>query len=316
MGKSGHIARKIASTLASTGTPAYFVHPAEASHGDLGMVSAGDVFIAISYSGESDELLQIVPLVKRRGAKLIAHHRQARIGARARGRRAPRRRASRRKPARSTSRPPRAPPRRSRSATRSRWRCSTRAASRATISRAPIRAARCRARRCAARGATSCARGEDVARVQSGATRRCRRCRDDARAHGHDRGASTQPARCAASSPTATCAARSRRAPTSSGARVGDVMTAGPRTIRAGRARGRSGADHGDAQGQPAAGGRRARRAGRRAQHARPVPRQGDLKAGVRQESAQGAARAPDDLRRRRRAHRRHALLRRRAARS
>ena len=72
MGKSGHIARKIASTLASTGTPAYFVHPAEASHGDLGMIEAGDVFIAISYSGASEELLQIVPLVKRRGAKLIA----------------------------------------------------------------------------------------------------------------------------------------------------------------------------------------------------------------------------------------------------
>ena len=72
IGKSGHIARKIASTMASTGTPAYFVHPAEASHGDLGMVESGDVFIAISYSGASDELLQIVPLVKRRGAKLIA----------------------------------------------------------------------------------------------------------------------------------------------------------------------------------------------------------------------------------------------------
>jgi arabinose-5-phosphate isomerase len=72
MGKSGHIARKIASTLASTGTPAYFVHPAEASHGDLGMIANGDVFVAISYSGASDELLNIVPLVKRRGAKLIA----------------------------------------------------------------------------------------------------------------------------------------------------------------------------------------------------------------------------------------------------
>jgi arabinose-5-phosphate isomerase len=72
MGKSGHIARKIASTLASTGTPAYFVHPAEASHGDLGMVERGDVFIAISYSGASDELVQILPLLKRRGAKLIA----------------------------------------------------------------------------------------------------------------------------------------------------------------------------------------------------------------------------------------------------
>ena len=72
IGKSGHIARKIASTLSSTGTPAYFVHPAEASHGDLGMIESGDVFIAISYSGASSELLEIVPQVKRRGAKLIA----------------------------------------------------------------------------------------------------------------------------------------------------------------------------------------------------------------------------------------------------
>lgn len=72
MGKSGHIARKVASTLASTGTPAYFVHPAEASHGDLGMIENGDVFIAISYSGASEELIQIVPQIKRRGAKLIA----------------------------------------------------------------------------------------------------------------------------------------------------------------------------------------------------------------------------------------------------
>jgi arabinose-5-phosphate isomerase len=72
MGKSGHIATKIASTLASTGTPAFFVHPAEASHGDLGMITAQDVLIALSNSGESAELLAIVPLVKRRGAKLIA----------------------------------------------------------------------------------------------------------------------------------------------------------------------------------------------------------------------------------------------------
>ncbi len=72
IGKSGHIARKIASTMASTGTPAHFVHPAEASHGDLGMVQPEDVFLGISYSGESDELLNIVPLIKRRGAKLIA----------------------------------------------------------------------------------------------------------------------------------------------------------------------------------------------------------------------------------------------------
>ncbi|AOJ39094.1 arabinose-5-phosphate isomerase [Burkholderia lata] len=72
IGKSGHIARKIAATLASTGTPAFFVHPAEASHGDLGMVTSDDVFIGISYSGESEELVAILPLVKRIGAKLIA----------------------------------------------------------------------------------------------------------------------------------------------------------------------------------------------------------------------------------------------------
>ncbi len=72
MGKSGHIARKIAATLASTGTPALFVHPGEAAHGDLGMVTEQDAFIAISNSGETAELLDIVPLVKRMGAKLIA----------------------------------------------------------------------------------------------------------------------------------------------------------------------------------------------------------------------------------------------------
>lgn len=72
IGKSGHIARKIASTLASTGTPALFVHPAEASHGDLGMITGEDVFIAISYAGESEELTRIVPVLKRLGIKLIA----------------------------------------------------------------------------------------------------------------------------------------------------------------------------------------------------------------------------------------------------
>ena len=72
MGKSGHIARKIAATMSSTGTPAYFVHPAEASHGDLGMITAKDVFICLSYSGESDELMTIVPVIKRQGAKLIS----------------------------------------------------------------------------------------------------------------------------------------------------------------------------------------------------------------------------------------------------
>jgi len=72
MGKSGHIGRKIASTLASTGTPAFFMHPGEASHGDLGMITADDVVLAISYSGESDEIAKILPLIKRRGAKVVA----------------------------------------------------------------------------------------------------------------------------------------------------------------------------------------------------------------------------------------------------
>ncbi len=72
IGKSGHVARKIASTMASTGTPAFFVHPAEANHGDLGMITRDDVMIALSNSGESAELLTIVPLIKRQGAKLIS----------------------------------------------------------------------------------------------------------------------------------------------------------------------------------------------------------------------------------------------------
>jgi arabinose-5-phosphate isomerase len=72
MGKSGHVGRKIAATLASTGTPALFVHPAEASHGDLGMVTPGDVVLAISNSGESDELAAIVPAIKRLGITLVA----------------------------------------------------------------------------------------------------------------------------------------------------------------------------------------------------------------------------------------------------
>jgi arabinose-5-phosphate isomerase len=72
MGKSGHIGRKIAATLASTGTPAMFVHPGEASHGDLGMIKKVDVVLAISNSGESDELVAILPVLKRQGVPLIA----------------------------------------------------------------------------------------------------------------------------------------------------------------------------------------------------------------------------------------------------
>ena len=72
MGKSGHIGRKIAATLASTGTPAMFVHPGEASHGDLGMIKTVDVVLGISNSGESDELVAILPVLKRQGVPLIA----------------------------------------------------------------------------------------------------------------------------------------------------------------------------------------------------------------------------------------------------
>jgi arabinose-5-phosphate isomerase len=72
MGKSGHIANKIAATLASTGTPAFFVHPGEASHGDLGMITPQDVVLAISNSGQTEEVLTILPLIKRMGAPLIS----------------------------------------------------------------------------------------------------------------------------------------------------------------------------------------------------------------------------------------------------
>jgi arabinose-5-phosphate isomerase len=72
MGKSGHIGSKIAATLASTGTPAFFMHPAEASHGDLGMITGDDLMLAVSYSGETDEIITILPLVKRMGAPLIS----------------------------------------------------------------------------------------------------------------------------------------------------------------------------------------------------------------------------------------------------
>ena len=72
MGKSGHISNKIAATLASTGTPAFFMHPAEASHGDLGMITSQDLLLAISYSGETAEVVTILPVVKRMGAKLLS----------------------------------------------------------------------------------------------------------------------------------------------------------------------------------------------------------------------------------------------------
>jgi len=72
MGKSGHICGKIAATLASTGTPAFFMHPAEASHGDLGMITPQDLLLAVSYSGETEEVVTILPLIKRMGARLLS----------------------------------------------------------------------------------------------------------------------------------------------------------------------------------------------------------------------------------------------------
>lgn len=72
MGKSGHIGNKIAATLASTGTPAFFVHPGEASHGDLGMITQADIVLALSNSGETQEVAQIIPVIKRIGSKIIA----------------------------------------------------------------------------------------------------------------------------------------------------------------------------------------------------------------------------------------------------
>ena len=72
MGKSGHIARKIAATLASTGTPAFYVHPGEAAHGDIGMITDADIVLALSYSGESDEILLLLPAIKRQGNPVIA----------------------------------------------------------------------------------------------------------------------------------------------------------------------------------------------------------------------------------------------------
>ncbi len=71
MGKSGHIGGNIAATLASTGTPSFFMHPAEASHGDLGMITPNDTLLADSYSGETQQVVTIRPLLKRMGAKLI-----------------------------------------------------------------------------------------------------------------------------------------------------------------------------------------------------------------------------------------------------
>src|SRR5574344_702457 len=71
IGKSGHIASKIAATLASTGTPAFFVHPSEACHGDLGMISKNDMIIAISHSGESSEIMTILPILKKKDIKII-----------------------------------------------------------------------------------------------------------------------------------------------------------------------------------------------------------------------------------------------------
>jgi arabinose-5-phosphate isomerase len=119
IGKSGHIARKLAATLASTGTPAFFVHAAEASHGDLGMITADDVVLLLSNSGETDELVSLMPHLKRQGAQLIAltGNEESRWRRRPMFTSMP---ASTSRPARWVSRRPRARPQRWRSAMRSR----------------------------------------------------------------------------------------------------------------------------------------------------------------------------------------------------
>ena len=100
MGKSGIICRKIAATLSSTGTPAFFLHPAEAIHGDLGVIQSDDVVVALSYSGETDEMLRLLETIRRLGAKLIAITGDADVDAGAGGRRRARLQRRPRKPAR------------------------------------------------------------------------------------------------------------------------------------------------------------------------------------------------------------------------
>ena len=169
MGKSGHIARKIAATLASTGTPAFFVHPGEASHGDLGMITQKDVVLALSNSGETDELLTILPVIKRQGIPLIAMTGNAAFLAGARSPTCTWTSACRPKPARSASRRPPAPPPRWCWATRWRSRCSKRAASPPTISRARIRPAAL-GRRLLLHISDVMHAGDDVPRVRADAT--------------------------------------------------------------------------------------------------------------------------------------------------
>ena len=141
MGKSGHIARKIAATLASTGTPAFFLHPAEAGHGDLGMITRTDVVLAISNSGETPELVMLLPHLKRLAVPLIvmAGKTDSTLGRAANGRDR-RQRGRGGLPARISRRPP-APPPRSPWATRWRSHCWKPADSPSRTSRAPIRAA-------------------------------------------------------------------------------------------------------------------------------------------------------------------------------
>jgi hypothetical protein len=141
MGKSGHIATKIAATMASTGTPAFFVHPGEASHGDLGMVTDSDVVLLLSNSGETEEILMIVPVLKRQGNPIIA------MTGRPNSRMA--------KLADWAWRRLRARPPRWCWAMRSRSRCSRRAASPPTTSRVRIRPARS-AGACCCTSPTSC----------------------------------------------------------------------------------------------------------------------------------------------------------------
>lgn len=212
VGKSGHIGRKLAATFASTGTPAYFVHAAEAAHGDLGMITADDVVLAISYSGETNELLTIVPTLKREGATLIAIT-ATRTPASPSTPMCISTATSAAKPARSIWRRPRPRPQRSPSATRSPLRPSPPRASRRRTSRAAIRAEPSAAA-CSSTFRTSCVRARTFppSARRSVCLRRSRRNHEEA--HRHDRRRRRQ-GRVTASSPKATCAASSSVSATS-----------------------------------------------------------------------------------------------------
>ena len=183
IGKSGIVGQKIAATLASTGTAAFSLHPSEAIHGDLGMILKGDVVLALSHSGETEEIVALIPHVKTAGRDARRHDGPARLDARQGARTSSSPSSSARKPARSTSRPP--PPRRPSSswAMRSRWRSPSRRASSPRTSPRSIRAASSASASSGSR--TSCTSGDEIPLVAAADGHEGRRLRDVAEALRH-----------------------------------------------------------------------------------------------------------------------------------